>query len=432
MKKKLCIMLAMLMLILCIGSSALAADHEVIKKSVVRVFIQEDVSIVDVETEQVYETKTYHGFGTAFAIGKPGEPVKYFVTNEHVAPADSYYIDSVNVKDSSGQVSSRSAYFITDYTYYLIFDNIMNRVLVEYVSSSDRADLSLLELMSPTTQRQAAVIRPFETMDYKEDLAACGFPYVAEYENEGQYYSGYDQMVVTYGKAALVKEHTTTKQGQLLLHNIPTSGGNSGSPVVDKNGHVFGVHSHVYLDDSESSEFKGAVSSNELLRFLTREGLTQGVDYVTTDDITNPMLLVAIAVLGVMLIVVIVLLLMQKKGGSKSGGHSSSSKSSKTPYTLVGTVGAHAGKSYTITGEVVRLGRNTSQCTIGYPADAGGVSAMHCELKSVSGGVQVTDLGSSYGTWIDKVKLQANVPAIMVPGQTLSIGSKQQRFMLRK
>lgn len=417
--KKFSLLLAVVMMLVFSCSAALAAAPEDIKQSVARVYVEVVESIYEAQTKELLDRTVSGGHGTGFAIGKPGEPVKYFITNEHVASPDETYSTSATITDSeTGEVYSIPIIVETDYTYYLIFSDFDHKVPAEFVSTSDRADLGMLMLVEPTTLRKAAVIRPFEKLKETEELWACGYPYVAEYENEGQYYSGFDQMMLSKGEAGTVKDHGITQRGQLIIHTIPSTAGNSGGPVVDKNGRVVGVHSHTYNDDGEHSAFKGAVSSNELIRFLNVEG----VEYTTEGGDLDMVLLVGIAVAAVLAIVVVVLLISRKKGGSAP----------KKGFELVGTAGVHSGKTYTITGEAISLGRNTAKCKIAYGKDVGGVSALHCELKAVAGGVQVTDLGSSYGTWVDKMKLTANTPVVMQPGQTLSLGSKQQAFMLRK
>ena len=78
------------------------------------------------------------------------------------------------------------------------------------------------------------------------------------------------------------------------------------------------------------------------------------------------------------------------------------------------------------------LGRNAQQCSIVFPPNAMGVSALHCGLvwdKSTST-VVVKDLGSTYGTFVsDGRKLTPGQMAVLRNGDSLTIGH-QNTFVI--
>ena len=60
-----------------------------------------------------------------------------------------------------------------------------------------------------------------------------------------------------------------------------------------------------------------------------------------------------------------------------------------------------------------------------------GVSALHCELHYTSGRLELTDLGSTYGTFIgDGIRLEANRPYSLQAGETFYLGAPDNKFMI--
>lgn len=98
--------------------------------------------------------------------------------------------------------------------------------------------------------------------------------------------------------------------------------------------------------------------------------------------------------------------------------------------TLTGKDGALAGRSFKVGGKVV-IGRSSSHCQIVYPADTKGVSGIHCTVRFNGTTVTVTDENSSYGTFIDGVRLTPGHATTMHRGQLLQLGSTKQSLQLR-
>lgn len=94
---------------------------------------------------------------------------------------------------------------------------------------------------------------------------------------------------------------------------------------------------------------------------------------------------------------------------------------------LEGMAGYHLGRKFPIRGTMV-AGRDPG-CAISYPEDTHGVSHRHCQFRANGSSVVVTDLGSSYGTFINgKNKLKPNHPVSLSAGDTVSLGSQKQCF----
>lgn len=96
-----------------------------------------------------------------------------------------------------------------------------------------------------------------------------------------------------------------------------------------------------------------------------------------------------------------------------------------------GTAGALRGWEFQVTVPLV-LGRQPEKCQALFPPDTPGVSRCHCKIELRWGTVLVTDLASSYGTFLDEAWLCPRTPVEWERGQSLFLGSSQQRFAMEK
>lgn len=90
--------------------------------------------------------------------------------------------------------------------------------------------------------------------------------------------------------------------------------------------------------------------------------------------------------------------------------------------------GAQAGATYRLEREV-RIGRDPKRCSIILPKDERGISGLHCSVEPTSdGAIRLTDLGSSYGTFVNGQKLAANTPRILRAGERFQLADGNNRF----
>lgn len=388
-KKILAVILTMI-LVLSFATCALA-DVEGAKKSVVR--------IVDGDGS---------GSGTGFAVGKKGQPVEYFVTNKHVVDIDG----DMQITEGEKQV-------------YIILTDASQPIYANVVAFSQDADLAVVKLNGSTTERQPIALRPFEKGDLNSNTAvyAIGFPGLSEAEldagAQNQLISTIDQMKVTNGIVSNVIDRALTTGGEKIEHNAVINPGNSGGPLVDAKGNVIGVNTSVWGSSSATTTSTYfSISSNEVIRLLE----ASGIPFIKAGGIDAMM--IAIIAVAVVIVLVVVLLLVQasKKGGKKASGKGGNTRS------LVGEAGAFAGKRITLKGKYL-VGRDNPKAQISFPGTKG-VSAKHCMIAFDGQKVTVTDLGSSFGTFIDGQKLPVNQPVTLHRGQKLQIGNGNEIFSL--
>lgn len=423
MKRALSIILALICLLAVAVPAMAASSFEDVSKSVVRIYVEYFGTLYDAKDESVvYEENipaTFYSTGSGFAVGKKGEPVKYFVTNHHVVE-EQYEEKQVTVEDSNGSIQLRQAIIRYDPKVYILFTDVENKVVANITAVSDRCDLAVISLNNTTTERVPVTIKTFNDLGYIS-VTAFGFPGVGDAFNnlstvgESDLNSYSSDIIVTSGNVSSVKEHAVTKLGELILHTAKISAGNSGGPLVDDGGKVLGVNTYSINEDEQvkSSDYSASVSSNELVSFLD----ANKIPYATPGFELSLTLIIVIAA-AVVVILAIVIILVSKKGGAKKGGRS-----------LYCDEGSLKGRKYVIKNKLT-IGHDAQRCQVVFPANAPGISGLHCTIHFDGKQVTVVDENSRYGTWIDNQRLQPGVATVMHRGQKLYLGSTKQALSL--
>jgi len=98
---------------------------------------------------------------------------------------------------------------------------------------------------------------------------------------------------------------------------------------------------------------------------------------------------------------------------------------------LVSAGGVLMGRSFPVAGTLT-IGRDARRCNILFPASAPGISTVHCEVRPGAGGVFLTDLGSSYGTFLPGGKrLEPGRPVPLGRGGAFYLASGENQFVIR-
>lgn len=112
---------------------------------------------------------------------------------------------------------------------------------------------------------------------------------------------------------------------------------------------------------------------------------------------------------------------MQAQRGNASGG--STGPSAQRWPALVATTGPNAGRSFTIGGVQVVLGRDADA---GIVLPNGTVSRRHALVRREGDAITVQDLGSSNGTWVNGVRVLR--PVTLEPGDLIRLGDIELQF----
>ncbi len=109
-----------------------------------------------------------------------------------------------------------------------------------------------------------------------------------------------------------------------------------------------------------------------------------------------------------------------------SAGHSSAG------IMLIGSGGYFQGRVFDISTTPVIFGRNPALCTAVYPKDTKGISSLHCRIEVTDGKILLTDLESSYGTFLeDGRQLPANAPCELQRGNRFYLADRVNMFQIQ-
>ena len=392
------IMLAsLLMLGLSMGIEAYAENDKVedAQNSVVRVF-------------------TTYGIGSGFAVGEKNEDVEYIVTNYHVV--EGYLNDTyVTVTDINGGIKADVIYYDED------------------------NDFAILKLEEELTNRKPIALLSPKELHKSQSIYCIGFPGLSDAVADNTTYdSRIKDMTITNGTVSnneYVSEGTT-----YILSDAKINGGNSGGPMVDEYGQAVGINTATIRDSSNgdfSNNMTLAVSMDYVMDALDDLDITyiKGSADGTTGNSTQLIIIIAIAVavIAAAVIIIVVVVNNNKKASTSStynqgnggnGGYSNPNNGATTVITsqtaqrrLVVTCERGPLKGQRVSSySSIRVGRNPSACQLAFPDTTPGVSKMHCELSLTPGGAVVSDLGSTYGTYLSDGKK-------LMPGERRNIGN---------
>ena len=373
--------------------------------------------------------------GTGWAIGKPGEPVEYIVTNGHVVEAGYMY-----PKQYANITGGINIYFSAAENDYVVGQ-------VVYYSAPTEKDIAIIKLPSATDKRTALSIRSSSEVEVGETVYALGYPGTAKV---GQDFKTYDQNDITLTRGVISKKMTPNFSTYSAFQmDTYISGGNSGGPLVDENGFVVGINSAGIEASGIDIGMNYAIVTDELTKILDSER----IEYTLAGgglSWTQPWFAYVFLPIGVLaLIGGIILLVTSKKGGQGApapAGAAAGMGSGKAPArggrgpvekraVLRGVTGKYSGQSFDLLKGKLVIGRDPATCNIVFDKNTPGISGRHCQVvyDPNEDCFIITDLGSSYGTFLGNgKKLTANVAEKLSTGDTFYLCDNANRFVVSK
>lgn len=199
------------------------------------------------------------GTGTGWAVGRPGEPVQYIVTNGHVVEAAYAYPRTYSNVTGSIQV------------YYSAAENDLAQVEVVYYSPQTEKDIAILKLPTPTDKRSPLLLRESDSVKMSETAYALGYPGDSSIRQTLPTYD-LDDVTITKG---IVSNRVTTNWAtyEAFQMDVSIAPGNSGGPLVDEYGRVIGINASG-ASDPETGLMLGmnyAILIDELTKVLDQE-----------------------------------------------------------------------------------------------------------------------------------------------------------------
>lgn len=375
------------------------------------------------------------GSGTGWAIGKPGEPVQYIVTNGHVVEAAYTY-----PKQYSNITGEINIYFSAAENDYVVGQVI-------YYSAPTEKDIAIIKLPSATDKRTALSIRSSSEVEVGETVYALGYPGTA---NVGQGFKTFDQDDITLTRGVISKKMTPNFSTYSAFQmDTYISGGNSGGPLVDENGFVVGINSAGIEASGIDIGMNYAIVTDELIKILDSER----IEYTMAGgglSWTQPWFAYVFLPIGVLALIggIILLVTSQKngQGAPVAAGAAAGMGSGKAPArggrgpvekraVLRGVTGKYSGQSFDLLKGKVVIGRDPATCNIVFDKNTPGISGRHCQVvyDPNEDCFIITDLGSSYGTFLGNgKKLTANVAEKLSTGDTFYLCDNANRFVVSK
>lgn len=388
----------------------------------------------------IYDTEgnSQWGWGTGWAIGKPGEPVEYIVTNGHVV-ADAYEYPQQYPNEIFGSVE----------VYYSAAENDLAQAEIVYYSPQTQKDIAILRLPSPTEKRIALSLRESDSVKPGDTAYALGYPGNAV---ANQPLPKYDMNDVTMTKGIISNRTTLTSTTyEAFQMDVSIAGGNSGGPLVDESGNVMGINVATAYDltTGQLSDVHYAIVIDELTKILDSERIAYtmaggGVSW------TQPWFAYVFLPIGVLALIggIILLVTSQKgvQGAPAPAGAAAGMGSGKAPArggrgpvekraVLRGVTGKYSGQSFDLLKGKVVIGRDPATCNIVFDKNTPGISGRHCQVvyDPNEDCFIITDLGSSYGTFLGNgKKLTANVAEKLSTGDTFYLCDNANRFVVSK
>lgn len=92
-----------------------------------------------------------------------------------------------------------------------------------------------------------------------------------------------------------------------------------------------------------------------------------------------------------------------------------------------GLSGVFANQTFPLNGVMV-FGRNGASCHVLFPDNTKGISRMHCKIEMQGGRPMITDLGSSYGTYVNGLRIPQHIATPLNDGDSFYLGDQQNLF----
>ena len=419
------------------ASGSAAADS---RSGVVRVVTLYEADVYDLESEEYVGTVNGYSGGSAFGVGTAGRETDVFITNRHVVTqedgpmelqGDTYYLA---YRISGYYILQDSFAYHTD-TFTLDTSRAIP-CTVTYVGQSEDADVAVLKAAEPVPGRMALpLLGDEDDLQVAAQVSSLGYPGASDQAtSEGYLLADVDDVTVNsgvisrfYDSVSAVDTNSGALTGRLIQHNAVINGGNSGGPLLDEHGAVVGINTYTYHGGSQ------AVSNSYYalrIRYAKEALDTLGISYDLYTAGPSP-LVVGVAVgAAVAVVAVILAVALRRRSRSVAPGGGTATAPTAAELRLQGQSGVFAGRRFSISGQV-RIGRSPDGNDLVYPDDTPGISGRHCTVALSGGQVVLTDLGSSYGTFLSGGRrLTPNQGVTLKPGDRFYLGSERESFVI--
>ena len=334
--------------------------------------------------------------GTGFFVGEAGTDPQYIVTNCHVV--EEFILAGKAL--GGGEL-------------YVRFDqdDEAEAYLVDYDAEKD---VAILRLAEATDKRVSLQMRVPQEDSLGSEAYAVGYPAAADLTVTAvNSFSQKDATVTTGSISRFLTESGTGRK--LIQTDASLGGGNSGGPLIDGSGAVIGINT---AGSKLDSNLFYAVSVSEVLPLLDKNSIPYTLAPETKSG-GSTMLYVGIgaAVVAVIAILAVVL------GKKKKAPAAPKGQEEKGAPVLRSMAPQHGGMVVQLHGQPVQIGRDGAVCRLVYQDGTPGVSGRHCQVSFEQGQFVLTDLNSTYGTFLSNgQRVAPNSPVKLPPKSSFYLG----------
>ena len=334
--------------------------------------------------------------GTGFFVGTAGENPQYIVTNCHVV--EEFILAGKAL--GGGELHVR-----------FDKDDEAEAYLVDYDAEKD---VAILRLADATDKRSSLQMRVPSEDSLGSEAYAVGYPAAADLTVTAvNSFSQKDATVTTGSISRFLTESGTGRK--LIQTDASLGGGNSGGPLIDGTGAVIGIST---AGSKLDSNLFYAVSVSEVLPLLDKNS----IPYTLAPEAKSggsTMLYVG-AGAAVLAVVVIAAVMLKKKPAQ--GGAEQRAPQGGAP-VLRSMAPQHGGMVVQLHGQPVQIGRDGAVCRLVYQDGTPGVSGRHCQVSFDQNQFVVTDLNSTYGTFLSNgQRIAPNTPVKLPPKSSFYLG----------
>lgn len=361
-----------------------------------------------------------YGTGSGFAVGKAGKDSDVFLTNWHVITiGGSFPTDYVKIWILKENCPILSNYEPDPY------NSIECRVMK---TTSGYPDYAIIKMQKFEPGYKALPLLPVEKVTKGTTVYALGFPYVVEASSVEQF--GGSNLTATNGIISRLGQLNWAGNTNTIFHTATISRGNSGGPLVTDDGAVIGINTYGFGETAV--DYSCAIYIDYAM-----EGLDElGIEYTVYSK--TWMIVAGVAAAVVVIAAVVAFVIMRKKKAEEAERDrkkrdkeiqdriekDKQEKEEKlriqnllSKYKLVSA----DGKFYALSYPVTVIGRDAS-CQVRLPGETKGVSHRHCQLSFQGDDLILTDLGSTYGTFIHEKQVPPNTPVKLHTGSYFCLG----------